>query len=373
MIETKNLIIGAGPAGLAMAGRLRKLRQSFEVIERSNRIAEAWHRHYDRLHLHTTKTTSALPHLPFPKSYPRYVSKNQLIEYYNKYAEQFEIQPHLGQQAVQVSRIGHKWHTRTQKGDLFISDQVIVCTGFNNVINDPEFEGKASFQGTIVHSRQYKNPEPYLGKKVLVVGMGNTGAEIALDLAEHSVETYLSVRGPVNIVPRDLNGRPTQDTAKILGKLPFKLGDRIGRLVQQLTIGDLAEYGIERPQIAPAAQLRLYAKTPVLDIGTVAAIKEEKIKVKPGIRKILLKGVLFKDESQLELDAIILATGYKAALSSFIPDIEPLLNHHQHPKEVHGAPTHDGLFFVGFDGYSSGILESIHRDSETVAGMILKR
>jgi cation diffusion facilitator CzcD-associated flavoprotein CzcO len=119
MIETKNLIIGAGPAGLAMAGRLRKLRQSFEVIERSNRIAEAWHRHYDRLHLHTTKATSALPHQPFPKSYPRYVSKNQLIEYYNKYAEQFEIRPHLGHQAVQVSRIGHKWHTRTQR-EIFL-------------------------------------------------------------------------------------------------------------------------------------------------------------------------------------------------------------------------------------------------------------
>lgn len=373
MIDTPNLIVGAGPAGLAMAGRLRKMQIDFEIVEQSDRLAPAWHQHYDRLHLHTVKQFSALPHRPFPDSYPPYVPKEQLLAYYRSYAEELAIQPHFLQQVQSIQKQQGHWITETTQGQRYRSAHVIVCTGFNRKPNMPDFPGMAEFAGTIVHSSEYKNPQPYEGQRILVVGMGNSGAEIALDLAEAGLTTYLSVRGPVNIVPRDFLGRPTQKTAKLLAKLPRPIGDAIGRAVRRIAIGNLKPYGLQTPRIAPARQLRLYAKTPVIDIGTVQMIKNGAIQVKGAIKEVHPYGVLFEDGSFQELDAMILATGYRADLEAFIPNVQSLLNEHGHPKQAVPEKTaFQGLYFVGYDGYSNGILESIYRDSGKVAAAIFK-
>lgn len=366
------LIVGAGPAGLAMGGRLRRMGIPFEMLEQSEQIAHAWQQHYDRLHLHTIKEFSALPHQPFPADFPRYIPRRKLVGYYENYAREMRLEPHFGEEVVHVRREGQHWRIATRRGTEFEAQGVVVCTGFNRVVNRPKYAGESEFGGKVLHSREYKNPQPFLGQKVLVVGMGNTGAEIALDLYEQGSGSNAIRQGPVNIVPRDFNGRPTQQTAKLLNKLPTSIGDWIGVQVQKLAIGDLTPYGIQRPDLPPAKQLRVKGKTPVIDIGTVAQIKAGKIAVKPGIDRYTPKGVRFADGSSDSFDAVILATGYHSRVQDFVEQAEGLLNEHGHPASSIAPPSHPQLYFLGFDAYSTGILESIYKESARIAADIYR-
>ncbi|MEN0047799.1 MAG: NAD(P)/FAD-dependent oxidoreductase [Bacteroidota bacterium] len=368
----QTIIIGAGPAGLAVAGRLRKMNLPFEVLERTQKIAWSWHNHYDRLLLHTVKQLSHLPHLPFPEEYPLYVPRADLARYYENYAAHFDIKPHFGEEVVSVKKSDEQiWQVSTQTGKRFEAENVVVATGVNRVPFSPTWKGLDSFQGTITHSRDYKNTQSFHGKKVLVIGMGNTGAELALDLAENEVEVAISVRSPITIVPRDINGRPVQLTAKKLAKLPFGLGDWLGTQVRKLVIGDLSKYGLPMSNIHPAQQLRDTGKTPVIDLGTVEYIKNGKIKILPDISEFHEKGIITKDGSRHDFDAVILATGYRAKLEDFVDHTEGLLDRFDVPKQPVMDGKNEGLHFVGFDNYKlGGILGTIFSDSETVANAI---
>ncbi len=371
MTTTPNLIIGAGPAGLGLAGRLRKAGIDFEIIEKSNNVANAWHNHYDRLHLHTVKQLSNLPHLPFPEDYPLYVPREKLVAYFDTYAATFKIKPHFGKTVNAVKKEGDEWITTTKNGETYQSKNVIIATGVNRVPNIPSWEGQENFKGTIIHAKDYRNVQPFLGKKVLVIGMGNTGAELALDLSEHDCETYISVRGPVSIVPRDLNGRPVQLTSIQLAKLPFGFGDWLGNFIRGIYLGDLTKYGLNAPKLSPAKQLKVTGKTPVVDIGTVNQIKAGKIKVKSEIQSFTSNSIKFKNGEEQPIDAVILATGYRANVEDFIEDTTGLLNSDNLPKQAIFDGKNKGLYFIGFDNYKlGGILGIIQSESLTIAAHI---
>ena len=372
VIQTPTLIIGAGPAGLATAGRMRHLDLPFEIIEQTDRVAWSWHNHYDRLHLHTVKQLSHLPHLPFPEDFPLYVPRLKLIEYFELYTEYFRINPHYNRKVTSIKRTeGQHWTVATENGTVYEAPHVVIATGVNRSPNRPKWEGEEKFEGAIVHSRDYKNPKPFLGKRVLIIGIGNTGAEVALDLAEHDVDTYISVRSPISLVPRDVFGRPVQLTAKKLAKVPFGLGDWLGAQIRKVVIGNLSKYGLPLSKVPPAVQLRETGKTPVIDIGTADMIKKGKIKVLPDITHFTQRGVVLKDKREMDFDAILLATGYKAKVEDFIEDTTGLLDRFQVPKQPIGDGQHQGLYFVGFDNYKlGGILGTIFNDSETVTKRI---
>lgn len=365
------LIIGAGPAGLAVAGRLRKKGISFEIIEKSQSVGYSWRNHYDRLHLHTVKEFSHLPHLPFPEHYPRYVPRQLLVDYFEEYVRHFQIRPHFGQAVSRIEKVGDNWEITTEAGQHWGAPNVVVATGVNRVPFHPAFQEEADFNGTLIHSRHYKNAAPFKGQQVLVIGMGNTGAEIALDLSEHDIATWISVRGPINIVPREILGRPTQITAMKLAKLPHWLGDWIGVQVRRLTVGDLSRFGLQTPPMPPSKQLRVTGKTPVIDIGTIDAIKAGRIKVVPEPDHFTPNGVVFKNGQEVGFDSIILATGYRAELEDFIPGVESILDEYGAPASPIPGNDFEGLYFVGFDNYTAGgILGNILRESEQVAESI---
>jgi len=368
MIRTKTVIIGAGPAGLAMAARLSEAEQEFILLEKEDRVASSWHKHYDRLHLHTTKDFSHLPFKAFPESYPTYVSKDDLIRYFEDYKAAFAIEPKFKQDVKSIMRKDASWHIETKAGESYICEALIIATGFNRQAFLPSWKNVESFKGTVLHSRYYKNPEPYLNQKVLVVGMGNTGAEIALDLSEQDVDVSLSVRGPINIIPRDFLGRPTQKTALLLANFPNWLGDNAGKLLRQLSFGDLKPYGISYPKLAPVEQLRKYGQTPVIDLGTVKRIKQGKIKVFPEIASFSEQTISFKDNKEESFHHVILATGYSSGITEFLAQASDHLNDQSEPKTWQAK---DKLYFLGFNAYSpGGLLRSIYLESELIANAL---
>lgn len=364
------LIVGAGPAGLAIAGRLSQAGLPFVVLEKSGHIACSWHEHYDRLCLHTVKEHSNLPGIPLPDEWPTYVSRLDMIAYWERYAREMGISPRFHQEVRAIRRDAGGWVVETPT-DRFHARQVVVATGYNRVPHQPVWEGQEQFKGTLLHSRQYRNPAPFKGQKVLIVGMGNTGAELALDLCENGAHPVISVRSPVNVVRRDIAGRPAQNTAILLGKLPSWLYDFIARQVQKRTVGDLTPYGLPPSPYAPSEQLRRFGKVPVIDIGTIDKIKQGKIAIRPDIDHFSEHSVTFKNGVTEAFDAVIACTGYRAGVEDFLENARPLLNDWGYPSRLwYDDDELRGLYFCGFSVPLSGILRNIKLDSAKIADHI---
>lgn len=203
------VIVGAGPSGLATAACLREQGVPFVVLERAECIASLWQkRTYDRLKLHLPKQFCQLPKLPFPEDFPEYPTKKQFIEYLESYANHFDINPQFNE-CVQSARydetsgfwrvktVSSSWSTRTELE--YICRWLIVATGENAVRVTPEIEGLAEFGGDVTHACEYKSGEKFRGKKVVVVGCGNSGMEVSLDLCNHNASPSLVVRSSVSI------------------------------------------------------------------------------------------------------------------------------------------------------------------------------
>jgi cation diffusion facilitator CzcD-associated flavoprotein CzcO len=372
--ESDVLVIGAGPAGLAVSACLIRRGLRPQVIEKAASVGASWHAHYRRLHLHTVSRHSALPFMPFPAGSPRYVPRQQVADYLESYARHFEIVPRFGQEVVAITRRGEQWETLCRSGARFVSRCVVVATGANNVPNVPTFAGQQDYRGELMHSRGYRDATPFAGKRVLVVGMGNTGAEIALDLAERGVDVALSVRSPVNVVHRDVLGRPTQVTSMLLARLPTRIGDAVARMLRDLTVGDLGRYGISTSSISPLRQLREEGRTPVIDVGTLAMIKRGKIAVRPGIESFTVAGVRFVDGRSEPCDAVILATGYRPALGELFPGVRLEVHANGMPPQPAGTGPLAGVFFVGFDvRQPGGLLRTIGMQAMEVAAQVARR
>jgi len=368
------IVIGAGPAGLASAACLSRRGIRARVFEEATDVGSAWRAHYDRLHLHTVKSHSALPGLAFPADVPKYPSRSEVVAYLEAYARHHGIAPEFGQAVSRVVPAGEGWRVLTAGGVDAHAHAVVVATGANRVPRVPDFPGRENFAGRVLHSRDYRNPAAFAGQRVLVVGMGNTGAEIALDLAESGVAVTLAVRSPLNIVRRDVLGRPTQLSSIMLDRLPPRLGDAIARFLRDLTVGDLGRWGIATARQSPLRQLRLEGRTPVIDIGTVDAIRRGAIQVRPGIDRFEAAGVVFTDGRAERFDTVLLATGFEAAVQAMFPATRLPVDAGGLPLETVGRGERAGLAFVGFDTrQAGGLLRTIAAQAEEVAQALATR
>jgi cation diffusion facilitator CzcD-associated flavoprotein CzcO len=370
--ESATVIVGGGPAGLSSAGALRAAGFESVVLERDDRIGGSWLRRYERLHLHTVRRFSGLAHFPIPSSYPKYVSKDQYAEYLREYASHFKLDVRLGcdVRAIRLDPAADfarpSFIVETSEGTRRAA-RVVVATGMYRHPASPAFPGLETYGGIVVHSSRYKTGRDFAGKRVLVVGIGNTGAELVVDLAEQGAAlAAISVRTPPPVVPRDVLGRPVQISGMLLSHLPPRLADTISRTVARTAIGDLSRYGLGAPQWLPFSSKRV----PVIDVGFVAALKDGRVVVRPNISRFTPNTVVFADGREESFDVVIFATGYSTGLDELV-DIPGVLNERAYPLVPSGAATSQpGLYFMGFLRSNRGHLFETNLDSRRLAAAI---
>lgn len=366
------LILGAGPAGLATAACFTRAGIPFVQLERDEQVGSSWRSHYDRLHLHTVKRFSHLPYMPFPADLPRYVPRLRFVEYLESYARHFSLKPRFGEGVRSAFYERGGWTVTTDAGE-HRARRLVVATGYNRKPKVPSWPGQERFKKEIIHSSKYHSGAAYRGRRVLVVGMGNSGAEIALDLVEQGAsEVGLSVRSPTHVLPRDYHGIPSQWTGLLLSRVPVRVANAMANVVSREAFGDLSRYGIERPEIGPLSQVIERGRIPVLDVGTIAAIKEGKIDVLKGVDALDEETVRFSDGTTRPFDVLVLATGYTAALDEYLECAAQVVDHRGYPKVHAEESSMPGLYFLGYRNPPTGQLFDIHREAKQITRSIVR-
>ena len=355
--------MGAGPAGLAAAAEARRNGLTAQILDAAEAVGASWRGHYDRLRLHTTRGLSALPGVPIPSRLGRWVARDDFIAYLEHYARKVGVPIRLGVRVERIDATAGGWRLMTSAGRLE-AGQVVVATGHNHTPRLPDWPGKAGFTGELTHSSGYRNPAPFRGRDVLVVGAGNSGAEIAADLVEGGAhKVWISIRTPPNIVRRDGPvGIAPQQLGILMRPLPLKVVDPLSLLVQKLVIGDLSQYGIAAPASGVATRV-LQGHIPLIDFGFLVQLKAGRIEVVPGVTGFE-GGEVICGARRLRADAVIAATG-------FSPGLEPMVGHlgvldstgrpRFHAPQC--SPQAAGLFFIGYSNPISGNLREIGHDA----------
>ncbi|MEU7089530.1 flavin-containing monooxygenase [Streptomyces achromogenes] len=368
-------VIGAGPGGLAVAQALRERGVRAVVLEKSDRVGASWRGHYDRLRLHTTRRLSALPGLPMPRRFGRWVSRDNVVRYLEKYAEHHRLEIVTGVEVHRVERTadGTGWLLRASGGRELTGSAVVVATGFNHTPRLPDWPGGTEFGGELLHAARYRNAAPYRGRDVLVVGVGNTGAEIAVDLVEGgAARVRLAVRTPPHILRRSTLGWPAQYTGVLVRRLPVWLVDRLAGPVGRLSTPDLSAHGLPRPDTGLYSRVKQGA-IPVQDVGLVRAVRTGGVEVVAAVEAFDGDAVVLADGSRITPDAVIAATGYLRALEGLVGHLG-VLDGRGRPV-VHGgrtSPKAPGLYFTGFTNPISGMLRELAIDAERIARAVGK-
>ncbi|WP_406343977.1 flavin-containing monooxygenase [Streptomyces sp. NBC_00648] len=367
-------VIGAGPGGLAVAAALRGRGVRAVVLEKADAVGDSWRHHYDRLRLHTTRRLSALPGLKMPRSFGRWVARADVVRYLEKYAQVHELEIVTGVEVSRVERAdGDGWLLHATGGRRLTGRAVVVATGYNHTPYLPEWPGADAYTGTLLHAGQYRNAAPYAGKDVLVVGSGNTGAEIAVDLVEGGAgRVRLAVRTAPHILRRSTAGWPAQASGILVRRLPVPLVDRAAGAVARLSVPDLSDKGLPRPETGLYARVREGA-IPVQDVGLIAAVQSGRVEPVAALDSFEGAKVVLADGTLVSPEVVIAATGYRRALEGLVGELG-VLDGRGRPT-VHGghtAPTAPGLYFTGFTNPISGMFRELAIDAGKIAKAVAR-
>jgi putative flavoprotein involved in K+ transport len=365
--EPRDVVIGAGPAGLAAAAALRGEGRDPLVLERADCIGESWRTRYDVLRLNTTRWWSALPGLPIPKSFGTWVSAADYARYLERYAAHHRLDVRLGVAVERILRRGGSWAVKTGDGEI-AARNVVVATGYDRVPFIPAWPGADSFEGELLHAAAYRNAEPFAGRSVMVVGGGNSAADIAVDLVRGgAAKVWISIRTAPQIVPRTVGGIPMQAVAVAARPLPAWVGDTVVRVVQRLVHGDLSAHGLPRPTSSVSDQFARADVVPVIDVDFVSSVKRGDIDVVRAVHGFDRGEVLIAGGSRLKPDALIAATGYRRGLESLVGDLDVL--------DASGRPSAKelpDLYFVGYANPLSGNLRELGLEATAVARRVAR-
>lgn len=364
-------MVGAGAGGLATAASLKRRGTAVTVLDAGSGVGQSWRERYDRLHLHTPRLQSGLPGRRISRRVGRWVARDDVAAYLEEYARHFEIEP---THDVRVDRIDRRDGGYTVKaGDRsWEASHVVVATGYLRVPVVPPWPGEESFEGELVHASLYRSPAPYQDKRVMVVGTGNTGAEIAADLAEQgAAEVWLSYRTPPHVIPRQLLGVPMTLIGFPNAYIPAALCDPVNGAIERMTMGKVRRHGLPRPTEGLKAQAVSSGVIPIIDVGLADQLEAGRVTPVPAVESMGRTAVRLVDGRDIEVDAVIAATGYRRGLEDMVGHLG-VLDDAGSPL-CHAAETHEsapGLHFIGMWLSLKGHLFQMNRDARKIARRI---
>ncbi|HKV98756.1 MAG TPA: NAD(P)/FAD-dependent oxidoreductase [Vicinamibacterales bacterium] len=364
MAQTDVLVIGAGPAGLATSRELARAGVGHTVLERGDAIAHTWTRLYDSLVLHTGKHLSALPGLPYPAATPLFPTRANFIEYLRTYASRFNVPVETRADVSAIARDGNAWIVRTADGTARHARALVVATGVVANPFVPELPNRAAFRGPVIHSVDYRRPEEARGRRIAIVGAGNSAGEIAAELGQAGAHVTLAVRSGAAIVPRQLFGVPIQYVSFLLSPLPRAVQRTIA-----LSLGVVAGR-VRGSAVLPPPGRSPCPKIPLIGLHLADAIKAGRVRVRGAVDAFTATGMRFADGSDEDFDRIILATGYRAALAPLgrLVHIDACgFACRRHRVESLDQP---GVYFVGHTYDTRGAIYNIGRDARRAAAGI---
>ncbi len=347
-------VIGAGISGLTTIKALMERDIEFDAFEMGTALGGNWRygndngrsAAYASLHIDTSKGRFAFSDHPMPKQWPAYLHHTQVLSYLESYADRFGLadQVTYRTEVTSVRPVEHLWDVTVRNLDTDAEETrtygaVIVANGHHWHPNLPDTEGP--FAGEIIHAQTYRTPEPYIGKDVVVVGVGNTGVDLASELSWHASSVTLSTRSGAHVLPRYLFGRPVdQWSTRASSRLPVSVQRAVYSTMLFASRGRQASYGFPEPD-GP-----LLAQHPTVNQDLLRLVKDGQITVKRGISRTTEREVVFVDGSAVRADAIIYATGYRIAFPFLEDDLVTADNRVELYKRV-VDPDRPGLYFIG--------------------------
>ncbi|QSJ20635.1 NAD(P)-binding domain-containing protein [Nostoc sp. UHCC 0702] len=345
----KHLVIGAGFVGLGMAGALKAADIPYDQVDASDNIGGNWyHGVYETAHIISSRKITQFTHFPMPDDYPDFPSAQNMRDYLNAFADRFDLRENI-QLNRTVSYVrpveNNLWEVSFADGEQRIYKGVLICNGHHWCKRFPKFEGK--FNGEIIHSKDYKHPDQLRGKRVLVIGAGNSACDIAAEAARVSAKSVLSMRESVWFIPKTFAGIPFADLIKWWMPQWFQRLMAYG--IIRLTFGTHNNYGLSQPNH------RVFDKHPTLNNEVPYYIKHGRIIPKPAVRRFDGWEVEFVDGSGEAFDLIVCATGYYVAYP-FLP-LE-LQRVEGAVVKCYGGSFFDdykGLYFIGWGQARGGV------------------
>lgn len=374
----RHLVIGAGPGGLAAARWLTACGVPFDLVERQRDVGGIWDIEapgspvYESAHFISSKTLSAFRDLPMPASYPDYPSHAQVLAYLRDYAERHGVRRHA-EFATEVVKTrpadapdgaSQDWHVELATGERRRYRGVVVASGLQWTPKLPAIPMR--FDGEVLHSSAYRSRGQAEGRRVLVVGGGNSGCDIAVDVSGSAKQAFLSLRRGYWFIPKHLFGVPADVFGHRGPELPHWIEQPVFERLLRLLLGDPTRLGL------PAPDHRLFETHPVLNTQVLHALGHGDLAVKPDVRGLRERRVLFADGSEEEIDLVIFATGYRRVIPVLAPEVlaegdvaSLFLNlcHRRHPT----------LFVLGFFETDAGAYPILDLQAELVARLLRAR
>ena len=380
-------VIGAGPAGLSAAYELTKAGLAPLILERTPAVGDVWRNHYDGLRLNTGRFFSALPGSKFPRSVEAWPTRDEVVRLLETFPARggFNVQTGIEIKKVNYDRNHDIWLITSNDNRQFESRAIVIAIGTCRIPVIPEWEGKETFSGEIIHSSKFKRAQDYVGRQVLVIGSGNSAAEIASRMTEYANSVTMSVRTPPHFLPKSICGIPIVGIGIWLRYLPDELVDTLLNFLQRRLIGDLTAYGLPYPTMALTRQYAINNVVPILYGPFADDVRAGRIKIVGPIQKISGRMVHVLDTvgtarnsdnavTTLKPDVIVAGTGFYTGIPELV-QIPSIADERGRPKisgdqEFEEAPR---LYFIGQINPLSGQLREIRIEAGRIARKIKKQ